>query len=187
MDRNPDFTYTGTVLTYWTVIETHTAISIACAMTLKPLVARLFPRLLVPGGSSSQNSPGGQAGSSLTGSGPPLTIGSKPLRSPLAPVHARTESWMEATASRAAGVPPPRDVEEGGAGTAAAAGHSGNAVTGGREEWMAETLRSCGTSSSAQTAVTVHHHALDDKMSLPSSGGSTINVGEVEVVGRSKE
>ncbi|KXX80768.1 hypothetical protein MMYC01_203938 [Madurella mycetomatis] len=194
MDRNPDFTYAGTNLTCWTVIETHTAIAIACSMTLKPLVARLFPRLLVPGESHGQNNQDGQPRSSLTASNPPLTIGSKPLRSPLAPGHARAVSWMEAAASRTADAPPPRDVEEagagagvgavggGGGGAAAAAGNSGNAATDGREEWAAETRRNCGTSSSAQTAVMVHHHAPDDKMSLPSSGGSTINVGEVEVL-----
>ncbi|GAB1319675.1 hypothetical protein MFIFM68171_09885 [Madurella fahalii] len=201
---NPDFTYTGTDLTYWTVIETHTAIAIACTMTLKPLVARLFPRLLVPGRNSEHNNRDRQPSTAPTGSGPPLTIGSMPLRSPLAPSHARMESWMDAAAVAAttataaggarwadvAGAPPARDVEEGGAGpasaaAAAAAASGGNAMVGGRGEWAAETQRNSGASTSTRTAVTVqhhHHHGLDDKVSVPSSGGSTVNVGEVEAV-----
>ncbi|KAK4041588.1 hypothetical protein C8A01DRAFT_34313 [Parachaetomium inaequale] len=43
-----DFTYTSTTLTCLTVLEVHTAIVVACAMTLKPLVSRFFPRLLDP-------------------------------------------------------------------------------------------------------------------------------------------
>jgi hypothetical protein len=59
----------------------HTAIVVACIMTLKPLVSKFFPHLLAPrstasgGGGSSENDP--SAGSS---GGVPLTIGSKPSR-----------------------------------------------------------------------------------------------------------
>ncbi|KAK4154563.1 hypothetical protein C8A00DRAFT_42705 [Chaetomidium leptoderma] len=71
-----DFTYSGTSLSYWTVIEVHTAIVVACSMTLKPLVTTLFPNLLAPHShrDSSKDEP------SAASSGPPLTIGSKPSR-----------------------------------------------------------------------------------------------------------
>ena len=72
-----DFTYSGTNLTYWTVIEAHTAIVVACTMTLKPLVTRFFPNLLVP---ASRRSDSSKDEASAISSGPPLTIGSKPSR-----------------------------------------------------------------------------------------------------------
>lgn len=76
-----DFTYNGTQLTYWTVIEVHTAIVVACAMTLKPLVTKFFPRLLAAdrrrGGGSDDSK---DESSGVSGSEPPLTIGSKPSR-----------------------------------------------------------------------------------------------------------
>ncbi|KAK4126377.1 hypothetical protein N657DRAFT_615079 [Parathielavia appendiculata] len=64
-------------LTYWTVIEVHTAIVVACTMTLKPLVAKFFPNVLSPRNSSGSSK---DEGPSATGSDPPLTIGSKPSR-----------------------------------------------------------------------------------------------------------
>jgi len=82
---DPDFTYNGTTLTYWTVIEVNTAIVVACIMTLKPLVSKVFPGLLDSRGPSTETS--------ITSSDPPLTIGSKPSRNPLSP--ARPDSWME--------------------------------------------------------------------------------------------
>ncbi len=72
-----DFTYSGTNLTYWTVIEAHTAIVVACTMTLKPLVTRFFPNLLVP---ASRRSDSSKDEASAVSNGPPLTIGSKPSR-----------------------------------------------------------------------------------------------------------
>ncbi|KAK1752222.1 hypothetical protein QBC47DRAFT_68429 [Echria macrotheca] len=82
---DPDFTYNGTTLTYWTLIEPNTAIVVACAMTMKPLVGKLFPGLLESRPSQNETS--------LAGSGPQLTIGSKPSRNPLSP--ANRHSWME--------------------------------------------------------------------------------------------
>ncbi|KAK3356325.1 hypothetical protein B0T25DRAFT_450380, partial [Lasiosphaeria hispida] len=35
---DPDWTYNGTNLTYWTLIEGNTGIVVACLMTLKPLI-----------------------------------------------------------------------------------------------------------------------------------------------------
>ena len=46
-------------------------------MTLKPLVTRFFPNLLVP---SSRRSDSSKDEASAVSSGPPLTIGSKPSR-----------------------------------------------------------------------------------------------------------
>ncbi|KAH6855994.1 hypothetical protein B0I37DRAFT_442742 [Chaetomium sp. MPI-CAGE-AT-0009] len=84
---DPDHTYTGAELAYWTFVEVNTAIVVACAMTLRPLVTRFFPRLLFDsrggGGGSSGDGVGGGGGSSGAASGgfgPPLTIGSKPSR-----------------------------------------------------------------------------------------------------------
>jgi len=43
-----DAFYTSAPLIYWTVVEVNSAISCACIMTLKPLIQRVFPRLLSP-------------------------------------------------------------------------------------------------------------------------------------------
>ncbi|KAL2267317.1 hypothetical protein VTJ83DRAFT_4594 [Remersonia thermophila] len=84
---DPDFTYSPAKLTYWTIIESHTAIVVACAMTLKPLAAKFFPGLLGVRRGSNGNGPAGAGGDSfkddgsgLGGSDPPLTIGSRPTR-----------------------------------------------------------------------------------------------------------
>ncbi|KAK3938736.1 hypothetical protein QBC46DRAFT_365287 [Diplogelasinospora grovesii] len=46
-ESNPwDSTYTSAQLIFWTAIEVNTAVSCACIMTLKPLIAKVFPRLL---------------------------------------------------------------------------------------------------------------------------------------------
>ncbi|KAK3352234.1 hypothetical protein B0T25DRAFT_180132 [Lasiosphaeria hispida] len=106
---DPDFTWNGTSLTYWTILEINTPIVVACIMTLKPLVSKFFPGLLEARRSEV-------AGESEASSGPPLTIGSKPSRNPL--VVREGEEWME--------IPDPdgRDVE---------AGQGEKGVGGGRE------------------------------------------------------
>lgn len=43
-----DATYTSARMIYWTTVEVNAAISCACIMTLKPLIQRVFPRLLSP-------------------------------------------------------------------------------------------------------------------------------------------
>ncbi|KAM7200189.1 hypothetical protein V8F20_005407 [Naviculisporaceae sp. PSN 640] len=62
MTLNPswDGAYSSADLVYWTAAEVNAAIVCACAMTLKPLVMRLFPRLL--GGRSGRFGGGGGAG-----------------------------------------------------------------------------------------------------------------------------
>jgi hypothetical protein len=78
VNTDPDFTFINTDLTYWTVIEVHTAIVVACTMTLKPLVAKFFPDLL--GAGRSDVSSKSDEPSAANSSEPPLTIGSKPSR-----------------------------------------------------------------------------------------------------------
>ncbi|AEO70677.1 uncharacterized protein THITE_2122347 [Thermothielavioides terrestris NRRL 8126] len=43
-----DATYTSANMIYWTAVEVNASISCACIMTFKPLIQRLFPRLLSP-------------------------------------------------------------------------------------------------------------------------------------------
>lgn len=102
---DPDFTWNGTNLTYWTVIEVNTAIVVACIMTLKPLVGRVFPGLLDSRPRGSMIDP------SIISSGPPLTIGSKPSRNPLSPVN--RESWIEISGPSGDGDVMLRDIETG--------------------------------------------------------------------------
>lgn len=49
-DTHPqtDFFYTSIPLTYWTFVEVNGAIVCACLMTLKPLISRIFPKMLSP-------------------------------------------------------------------------------------------------------------------------------------------
>ncbi|KAK4144856.1 uncharacterized protein C8A04DRAFT_11132, partial [Dichotomopilus funicola] len=47
-DKSLDSPYTNTIVVYWTNIEVNAAICCACIMTLKPLIQRVFPRLLSP-------------------------------------------------------------------------------------------------------------------------------------------
>lgn len=44
--NRPDFSFDNTVISYWTCVEVSFAIICACMMTLKPLLTRLFPKLL---------------------------------------------------------------------------------------------------------------------------------------------
>jgi len=76
-----DFFYRQTAVTYWTLVEVNGAITCACLMTVKPLVARLFPRLF-----SSAISAPSEPGSDRWIK--PPTIGSKPSRDPLNPGNA---------------------------------------------------------------------------------------------------
>ncbi|KAK3399964.1 hypothetical protein B0T20DRAFT_173577 [Sordaria brevicollis] len=76
-----DMTYSTSKVTYWTALEVHGAIAVACVMTLKPLIVRLFPGFLDP---RANNSSGGEAGSpdqaTAASSEPPLTVGRRPCR-----------------------------------------------------------------------------------------------------------
>ncbi|KAK3307230.1 uncharacterized protein B0T15DRAFT_382826, partial [Chaetomium strumarium] len=73
-----DFTYHSAKLFYCTTLEVNTAIVVACAMTLKPLLARFLPRLLHHHHQSAK--PGEEDPSAVSSGGPPLTIGSRPSR-----------------------------------------------------------------------------------------------------------
>lgn len=78
-----DFTFDIIGVAIWTLIEVNTAIVCACIMTLKPLIAKLFPNLLDPRTSAADTPPGAV----VSQGGRPLTIGSKPFR-------VIRESWL---------------------------------------------------------------------------------------------
>ncbi|KAK4202968.1 hypothetical protein QBC40DRAFT_195205 [Triangularia verruculosa] len=79
-----DFTYAAAELSYLTAVEVNGAIVCACVMTLKPFIARFFPRLLSSRTSGSSNGRSGavdntqyyHANGGINGRGPP-TIGSR--------------------------------------------------------------------------------------------------------------
>ncbi|KAL2167290.1 hypothetical protein VTG60DRAFT_1449 [Thermothelomyces hinnuleus] len=58
---DPDFTWVAAELSYLTAVEVNGAIVCACVMTLKPLLARVFPRIW---GSTGWSGSGGSGGSS---------------------------------------------------------------------------------------------------------------------------
>ncbi|KAK4234454.1 hypothetical protein C8A03DRAFT_18650 [Achaetomium macrosporum] len=72
--EDPDFSYNIAKIFYCTVLEVHTAIVVACAMTLKPLIARFLPRFFLSHASKDEHEP------SAASSRPPPTIGSRPSR-----------------------------------------------------------------------------------------------------------
>ncbi|KXX79884.1 hypothetical protein MMYC01_203761 [Madurella mycetomatis] len=88
-ELDPDWTYNGANLTYWTLLEAHTGIVVACLMTLKPFVAKHFPNLI--GRSQNGNGEWNDAGNGSS-SERPLTIGSKPARVLLADELASSRS-----------------------------------------------------------------------------------------------
>ncbi|OAA63522.1 hypothetical protein SPI_03685 [Niveomyces insectorum RCEF 264] len=83
-----DFTYNSTPAYYWTTVEINLAIMVACAITLKPLISRFLPTLLLsthpyyPGGSDDGGGAGGLAG--LAEPGGPRRLRGSLLRDPLA-------------------------------------------------------------------------------------------------------
>ncbi|EGS17100.1 uncharacterized protein CTHT_0074290 [Thermochaetoides thermophila DSM 1495] len=80
---DPDWTYWAASLSYLTAVEVNSAIICASVMTLKPLLAKFWPRLLSsnPYSDSSSNSGGvrNRYRGSIGPGGPP-TIGSKPSK-----------------------------------------------------------------------------------------------------------
>jgi len=54
-NQDKDFSYVGASITYWSVVELNAGIICACLMTLKPLAAKLVPRLINPPPSSTAN------------------------------------------------------------------------------------------------------------------------------------
>ncbi len=82
----PDVTYTPNPLFIWTLVEVNAAGWCACAMTLKSLLNRLWPRLL------SRNGPGDDSTDARRPmAAVPATIGSAPSRPPIS--HTRIDSW----------------------------------------------------------------------------------------------
>lgn len=99
-----DKTYDAVPLSYTGVVEMNAAIVCACSMTLKPFLAKHFPKLLASNGSSRRNgSPNNINGDS--GPGGPPTIGSRPTKLPLTPAEnemmgqvgsgGRDDAWLE--------------------------------------------------------------------------------------------
>ncbi|EGO58880.1 hypothetical protein NEUTE1DRAFT_128403 [Neurospora tetrasperma FGSC 2508] len=87
-----DITFSTGKLTYWTAIEVHTAIVIACVMTLKPLIVRFFPGFLDPRASNNSSGEQGATGEpTATSSDPPLTVGRRPCRN----AFGQRLSWIE--------------------------------------------------------------------------------------------
>ncbi|KAJ4395579.1 hypothetical protein N0V85_006494 [Neurospora sp. IMI 360204] len=71
-----DITFSTGNLTYWTALEVHTAIVIACVMTLKPLIVRFFPGFLDPRANNNSSGEQGATGEPTAASSePPLTGG----------------------------------------------------------------------------------------------------------------
>lgn len=106
----------------------HTAIVVACIMTLKPLVTKFFPNLLTPrsSGGDSTTEPSAVSG------GLPLTIGSKPSRQP-GQMRGNGEDVMLG------------DIEH--------AGGFGQAVGGGEREKRGEGSKEGSTVSSSEGSV----------------------------------
>lgn len=75
-----DITFSTGKLNYWTALEVHTAIVIACVMTLKPLIVRFFPGFLDPRANNSSGEQGATGEPTAASSEPPLTVGRRPCR-----------------------------------------------------------------------------------------------------------
>ncbi len=73
-----DMPYNFAVLSHWSAVEVNLAIICACLTTLKPLVARFFPKLLGSsmasryGGKAAHNTGSRYGGVSRGGGGPPI-------------------------------------------------------------------------------------------------------------------
>ena len=96
-----DFTYNTTPVFYWTVVETNAAIVCACAMTLRPLLSRWWPKMFSPHPYTSQ-------GDSPRPHDAPPTIGQLPSRQTAGSKSfgstdktlAQSSSWTTTVASR---------------------------------------------------------------------------------------
>lgn len=74
-------TFSTGKLTYWTALEVHIAIAVACVMTLKPLIVRFFPGFLDPHANNDNSPESGATGAPTAASSePPLTVGRRPCR-----------------------------------------------------------------------------------------------------------
>ena len=78
-----DHTFDNDTIAIWSSVETNATVAIACVMTMKPLLAKWFPRLTAP---KSHNTQHPEAMADLSSSCPP-TIGSKPSRPNIHPTH----------------------------------------------------------------------------------------------------
>jgi len=74
-----DFTFDSVSNAFWSCVETNGSVCVACFMTMKPLLARLFPNLILGGGGEERRNHWAVARSDGGGGRPP-TIGTRPMR-----------------------------------------------------------------------------------------------------------
>ncbi len=67
-----DFTFDNVAIAFWSCVETNATVSVACIMTMKPILARWFPNLV--------EEPGQPDLMVARSGGRVLTIGSRPVR-----------------------------------------------------------------------------------------------------------
>jgi hypothetical protein len=79
-----DFTFDNVSIAFWSCVETNATVSIACFMTMKPLLAKWFPGLTTP----SQNSNDQQQEAVADPTGRVPTIGTRPV-----PTEQQQSSW----------------------------------------------------------------------------------------------
>ncbi|KAJ6122458.1 Major facilitator superfamily domain general substrate transporter [Penicillium capsulatum] len=78
----PDFSWYASLSFMWSVVEVNVSVICGCVPSLKPLVARLLPKLIRDTDDSSHTSPHGVAGESPVSVPPPVVGGSTPATSP---------------------------------------------------------------------------------------------------------
>ena len=83
-----DFTYDNVSIAFWSCVETNGTVSIACFMTMKPLLSRLFPNLIEAVPERQNPAVAGSHGGRLP------TIGSRPMRQLPVSVHRSVTASM---------------------------------------------------------------------------------------------
>lgn len=94
-DGDKDYTFTGVTVAYWSLIEVNTAIVVACIMTFRPLLTRVFAS---SARQKSRTQVAAQEHSDAAQSIRPPTIGSEPTRG--RGVVARKQSWLSVQLAR---------------------------------------------------------------------------------------
>lgn len=94
-DGDKDYTFTGVTVAYWSLIEVNTAIVVACIMTFRPLLTRVFAS---SARQKSRTQVAALEHSDAAQSIRPPTIGSEPTRG--RGVVARKQSWLSVQLAR---------------------------------------------------------------------------------------
>jgi hypothetical protein len=79
-----DPAFDNVAIAFWSCVETNATVAITCVMTMKPLLAKWFPRFTTP---RSHNTQPPEAIADDLSSSCPLTIGSEPSRPTIHPPH----------------------------------------------------------------------------------------------------